>query len=139
MNKILNIGFINERSGSTTSTSTPALEAPTAEEPEAVEQVATKDAIANPVKNFYVSGGSRTMTMFWNAPDNIDNVDLIHYRVEFSYNNGRSWRLLARVEPTSTQAETRKPPRGRTVSFRVIGVTDAGYSDPSTKVTIRIQ
>jgi subtilisin family serine protease len=146
VNKLLNIGFINERSGSSAAAPTPAPEVPVVEEsevpvvvePEVVEQAPTKDAISDAVKNFYVMGGSRTMTMVWDAPANIDNVDLIHYRVEFSYNNGRSWRLLARVEPTDTQAETRKPPRGRTVSFRVIGVTEAGYSDPSTKVSVRI-
>ena len=135
VNKILNIQFINDRSG-TSSTTLPA--------PEPVEEVQDEPAseapaIADAVTGLYAMGGSRTMTLVWEAPANIDSVKLDHYRVEFSYDNGRLWRAQARVAPGDTRVELRKPPRGRVVSYRIFAVTDAGMSESSNKLTIRVR
>lgn len=136
-NKILNIGFINERTTGTPETPT-EIGSGIVETPAVEPEPAIVQTLADAPANLYVMGGADTMTVVWNAPSNVNDVRLLHYRIEYSYDNGRVWRLLARTEPGVTQAQTNKPPRGTLTSFRIIAVTAGGTSEPSRVVRIRI-
>lgn len=144
-NKVLDISFINALAeGVVTPVEEPvAEEAPIEEvvveevlpEPEPVQEAQT---IATAPRNLVVMSGSRKMVLVWNAPHNADQVEISHYQIEYSYNRGRSWRTLTRAAAGATEVQTRKPPVGRLVSFRILAVTDAGFSEPSNVVTTRI-
>ncbi len=138
VNKLLNIGFINERS--VAPAPAPELDAPTeiTEPVIAPEPPAPVQTIADAPTNLYVMGGSTTMSIVWTAPANASAVQIQHYRIEYSYDNGKTWRLLTRVTPETTQAQTAKPIPGTLVTFRVLAVTAGGNSEPSKNVTIRI-
>ena len=104
-------------------------------EPEPVQEAQT---IATAPRNLVVMSGSTKMVLVWNAPHNADQVEISHYQIEYSYNRGRSWRALTKAAAGATEVQTRKPPVGRLVSFRILAVTDAGFSEPSNVVTTRI-
>lgn len=140
-NKILNIGFINERSASAGSESPSEVvveEEPIFEEEIVEEAPEIVQTLADSPRNFQVFAGSSNMVFVWNAPVNAEQVSIDHYRVEYSYNNGMTWRMLTRVDSSETQATYRKPRRGLRVTFRVFAVTEAGLSPSSNEVLIRV-
>ena len=142
--KSLDISFINNLA----SGAAPAVEEPSEpiveeeviiEEPVEIEpEPAQAQTIATAPRNLVVMSGATKMILVWNAPHNIDQVTLDHYKIEYSYNKGRTWRLLTRGAPGATEAQVAKPPVGRIVSFRVIAVTPAGDSEPSETKTTRV-
>ena len=141
--KTLNISFINELSSGETP-SAPVEES--IDEPEEIIELepelepvpAQEQTLATAPRNLVVMSGATRMILVWNAPHNYDQVSLDHYRIEYSYNKGRSWRVLTRGAAGATEAQVAKPPVGRIVSFRVIAVTPAGDSEPSETVTTRV-
>lgn len=143
-NLALDITFINNLSE--------GVEAPVVEEESPVEEVIIEEpieeVIAEPVaatpvaptapKNVVVMFGSTKTILVWNAPANADQAEIDHYRIEYSYNRGRSWRPITRAAGTATEAQFAKPRAGRIVSFRVIAVNDVGFSPASEMVTTRV-
>jgi subtilisin family serine protease len=148
---LLNIGFINERSGGAELATTPQVEetppapviaepAPEVEESKSETTVTPSpdaNAIADAPIRLTISGNSRMITLNWDAPANIDSVTIRHYAIEYSLNKGRSWRTLGRVEATG--GEFRNPTRGRMATFKVTAVTAGGDSEASSPVTVRIR
>jgi len=137
--KSLNIGFINDRAAQPEVEELPEdllFEEIVPEVPE--EQPVSSHTLADAPRNYMTWHGSEKMIHIWNRPHNFDQTEVIHYRIEYSYNRGMTWRMLTRVAADAQEIHTRKPPVGRLVSFRIFAVTEAGDSPPSDVVTTRI-
>jgi hypothetical protein len=135
--KTINIGFINDLANGTP--------APSEDQPDSVFEEEIVEEVVEPVqtlatapRNLIAMSGSTRMILVWNAPHNFDQVSVDYYKIEYSYDRGRSWRALTKAAPGATEIQTSKPPVGRIVSFRITAVTPAGDSEPSNVVTTRI-
>lgn len=129
-NLLLNIGFIN---GSSTGESVSVVDPPVSQDLPLPLQL-----IADAPTKLLIGGGSSALVATWTSPSNLNRVELVHYRIESSRDNGRSWSVLARVAPTETQALVGRAVINRLISFRIFAVTASGDSQASSKVSIRI-
>jgi subtilisin family serine protease len=135
-NRVLDITFINQLAkGALPPASVPSAPVEETFEESAPEEVQT---LATAPLNLVVMSGATRMVIVWNHPRNADRVTIDHYRIEYSYDRGGSWRMLTRAAAGATEAQTPKPPVGRLVSFRVLAVTAAGDGESSNVVTTRI-
>ena len=133
----LNISFINDRASAPESEQIPEEEF-VEETVEAVVSVVTSHTLPDAPRNYMAWHGSDKMIHIWNRPHNFDQVEVLYYRIDYSYNRGMTWRMLTRVAAGAQEIHTKKPPVGRLVSFRIIAVTEAGEGPASDMVTTRI-